>query len=155
VYVAGSPGAVDKPWLGALEYRVLLFIKDLPSVSPSDLVRAGLVKNRKSAYNYARKLAKIGVLQRVKRGVYRVVREAVEKLLRLSVRDTSPKKKRESGGQREGARSVAVFGVDGVVSVSGGRPCFAGLYLDNVRYWAFGRYCQLEREKLVRLLAPV
>jgi hypothetical protein len=72
-------------WIGDYQYRLLLFLSDLEEVRPRDLV-PHFCSNPKSAYAVVRRLEKRGVLKRVGRGVYRVVRDAVRSLLRLPVR---------------------------------------------------------------------
>jgi len=144
----------SKVWIGDSQHRLLLFLRDLEEVRPRDLV-PHFCSSPKSAYVYVRRLEKLGVLRRVARGVYRVVREVVEELLKLPVRRIGAVRNRN--GTRVAPRALASCGLASAargdpLPTAYGRPGYRGLYLDNLRWYGLdGAYRQLHRSRLVAL----
>jgi hypothetical protein len=148
-------------WVGDYQHRLLLFLYDLEELRPRDLV-PHFCSNPKSAYAVVRRLERWGVLRRVARGVYRVVKEVVGQLLRLPVRCIRGGARRGSAVRnRDGttpASSVSVptlstLGSRAVATGSAiaGGSRYLGLFLDNLRWVGLdGRYRQLPRSALLR-----
>jgi hypothetical protein len=102
--VLGS--SVSSGWVSDSTYEVLMYLQSFSTVRPYDLVIAGYCKNSEVAYVYVQRLVKKGVLQRVGRGVYKVVHEVIQKLLKLPIRKISNGKK-----VRKSKQSVSNSGV--------------------------------------------
>jgi len=157
-------------WIGDYQHRLLLFLTDLEEVRPRDLV-PHFCSNPKSAYAVVRRLEKQGVLRRVARGVYRVVKDAVKQLLKLPVRHvrggarrarrsavrnrdgTTPAKSVLACARRFVASPLLVCGGSAAGSAYAcvGRSAYLGLFLDNVRWCGLdGRWHQLPRAGLLR-----
>ena len=137
-------------WVSDSTYEVLMYLQSFSTVRPYDLVIAGYCKNSEVAYVYVQRLVKKGVLQRVGRGVYKVVHEVIQKLLKLPIRKISNGKKVRKTKQ-EVSNSVVRFskGARGLVCgvVGGGSLCvggvgggfgYVGVFFDNVRWVGFG-----------------
>jgi hypothetical protein len=151
-------------WVSDSTYEVLMYLQSFSTVRPYDLVIAGYCKNSETAYVYVQRLVKKGVLQRVGRGIYKVVHEVIQKLLKLPIRKISNGKKVRKSKQgvsdsavrfSKGTRGV-FCGVGGVVEgvggfgLNGGGFGYVGVFFDNVRWVGFdGRFHQLDRDKLL------
>jgi len=138
----------SKVWIGDSQHRLLLFLRDLEEVRPRDLV-PHFCSSPKSAYVYVRRLEKLGVLRRVARGVYRVVREVVEELLKLPVRRIGAVRNRYGTTPRSSPFSLPSPTAD---PADPRRLGYRGLFLDNLRWYGLdGAYRQLPRSRLVAL----
>jgi hypothetical protein len=162
----------EADWVSDKMYEVLNYISQFIVVKPYDLVIAGYCKDPKVAYVYVRRLVVKGVLQRVGRGIYRVVHEVIQKLLRLPVRKLSNGRRvrnskqvvsdsvvrfskwtRGLNGNLSGGLGGGLVGVGGSVGGGGcvgGGLGYVGLFFDNVR-WFGGDGClhQLGRDELL------
>lgn len=155
-----------KEWVSDIAYEILMYLQELETVRPYDLVIANFCKDSKTAYVYIQRLIKKGVLQKTGWGTYKVIHEAIKKLLKLPVRkvSTGKKEKKEKVVRKpEGTRGLEVGGgLGGGVGVGGvfggslfvgggfGSLGYVGLYFDNVRWVGFdGRLHQLERGRLL------
>jgi hypothetical protein len=149
-------------WVSDSTYEVLMYLQSFSTVRPYDLVIAGYCKNSETAYVYVQRLVKKGVLQRVGRGVYKVVHEVIQKLLKLPIRKISNGKKvRKSkqsvsnSGVRFSKGTRGLMCVGGGVGFNGGVSCgggfgYVGLFFDNVRWVGFdGCLHQLGRDGLL------
>jgi hypothetical protein len=172
----GSQLLDSSRWVGDYTYRLLLFLSDLEELRPRDLVPY-FCSNPKSAYSVVRRLERMGVVRRVARGVYRVVGDAVRRLLRLPVRYIRGGARRSPARFANGttpADPATVYaqsstsllpvyyksttsllpvyrGSTAVDPAVAGRPRYLGLFLDNVRrYDPDGRYRQSPRHVLMR-----
>lgn len=158
-----------KDWIGDTEYRIAMFFLNIAEdtlrfgkqavVSPQDLVINKLASSSKLAWKYMYKFMKLGVLEKIKHGLYRIDIAKLYEFLKLPVRKIAAALKnkqngdsinsnRNSGGRNQGngrkhglSASAGggvhfclpfVFGVS-VSSVSWvGQPVFVGFYHDNV-----------------------
>jgi hypothetical protein len=152
-------------WISDLQYAILSRIKEHFVFEPKYLVKWGFAKDGKSAYVYTKRLERLGVIVKSKRGFYQVAHDVVERLLHLPVRMIS-------AGVRL-VKGTRVSCLSGVLSLEGYlpkvagskpsakpsrlvllgpylRPRYLGLFLDNVRGWGVGRYKQLPRDLLLK-----
>jgi len=161
-----------KNWIGDTEYRISMFLLNIAenalrfnkqaTVSPQDLVINKLVSSSKLAWKYVYRFTKLGILEKVKHGLYRIDIAKLYEFLKLPIRKISAALKnkqnrdsinsnRNSGGRNQGSGSrqglsVSVLG-GGVhlslpfVSGSGvfggscswvGVPVVVGFFHDNV-----------------------
>jgi hypothetical protein len=143
-------------WVSDKMYEVLNYVSQFSIIRPYDLVIAGYCKDSKTAYVYIQRLVRRGVLQRVGRGIYRVVHEVVQKLLKLPIRRLRVRKSKQSVSNSvvrfsKGTRCLGglVGGCVGVGGVVGGFG-YVGVFFDNVRWVGFGGgLCQLGRGGLL------
>jgi hypothetical protein len=163
-------GRAEADWVSDKMYDVLNYISQFVIVKPYDLVIAGYCKDPKTAYVYVRRLVVKGVLQRIGRGIYRVVHEVIQKLLRLPVRKLSNGKRVRNSkqvvsdsvvrfskwtrglkcGDGGGLRCGGVGGFGCGVGLNGGGLGYVGLFFDNVRWVGFdGCLHQLGRDELL------
>ena len=129
-------------WLGDREVEILIHLLSFDRFSPVDLV-PHFCKDRKTAYVYVQRLVRKGFVEKVARGVYRLVRDRVEALLRRlpKVRAISRGRRRVGVRQPEGTSAplMAVVGrpatsasvVSYPLRVSG----VSGPFLDNLRFY--------------------
>ncbi len=140
--VLDATGSTRAPsWIGDKLARILEHLLNLTEVMPSWLKAQGFVKDRRQAYVYMQRLARLGVLEKTERyGVYRVRHDVIARLLQLPVRRISegiararqkPQLLANGGGVRRASPC-------GLVVPRGVR--YVGLFVDNVRGVRGGRY---------------
>jgi len=137
----------SRSWLGPTQHKLLQFIANFKYVEPKHLVPS-FAKDRKVAYVYIKRLEKLGVVKKIRRGLYRVIHSNLAKLLHLPVRNISKPRDsatKQSSGVRQ-ANSTSSAGFARSPSLS-----YAGLFLDNLRYRCYGKYHQLGRSSLLSL----
>jgi len=93
-----------KEWVSDIAYEILMYLQELETVRPYDLVLANFCKDSKTAYVYIQRLIKKGVLQKIGWGTYKVIHEAIKKLLKLPVRKLSTGKKEKKEKREEVVR---------------------------------------------------
>jgi len=146
-------------WISDLQYAMLSRIQEYRFFEPRQLVRWGFAKDKKVAYVYAKKLERLGAIVKVGRGLYRVVHDAIAKLLQRPVRMIATGV-RLSKGTRLSKPAGALLDFSGASDPPAGpsklvllgpylRPRYLGLFLDNVRGFRCGRYEQLGRDLLL------
>jgi hypothetical protein len=161
-----------KDWIGDTEYRIAVFLLNIAenalrfgkqvAVSPQDLVINRLASSSKLAWKYMNRLAKLGILEKVRHGLYRIDIAKLYEFLKLPVRKIAQAlKNRQNGkansggrnqgsGSRQGFSALAVSlgggcgGVHCCLPVVGsvgsgvfvnswvGQPVVVGFYHDNV-----------------------
>jgi len=129
--------------IGDKTQRILEIAVKLEIFTPKDLVDAGVCKDSKEAWWWINRLAKkYGVFRKVRHRFYYVVREIALKLLQKPAKRISEGIKRRKAlktdrGSRKtmGTGSFVSAGVVGGVGV-GGVVGYAGLWVDNGRYYA-------------------
>jgi len=132
-------------WVSDVEVRILEYLSNFRFVEPKMLVQGGFCRNGKVAYVYVKRLVVRGLLRKVGRGLYEIVKEKVSKVLHLPVRKLSRRSVvRKSEGTSPG---LGGFGL-GSGSPSGlgsgfGRCCFRGVFFDNVFGWCGGGFVRL------------
>ena len=162
-----SQAVETKDWIGDTEYRVAMFLLNIAEnalrfnkqavVSPQDLVINKLASNSKLAWKYVYRFAKLGILEKIKHGLYRIDIAKLYEFLKLPVRKIAqalknrqnkakPGGRNQGNGRRQGL-SVSVGLVGGGVHLSlplvgsgvfvgsvswVGVPVFVGFYHDNV-----------------------
>jgi len=140
----------SKEILGDREQRFLELILQLERFTPRDLIEKGFAKDRKEAWWWINivGIKRLGVVMKLGRGLYAVIREKALKLIQKPVKRISEGIKRRrivktDGGsrQRMGTRScLFVEGVAGSVGLFvgcgvGGVLGYAGLWIDNGRFY--------------------
>jgi len=129
-----SSSSKGREWVSDITYEILMYLQELETVRPYDLVLANFCKDPKTAYVYIQRLVKKGVLQKSGWGTYRVIREAIKKLLKLPVRKVSTGKKEKKEKKEkvvrkpEGTRGLVCGVVGGGLGgvVGGGSLCVGG-----------------------------
>jgi hypothetical protein len=116
-----------KDWIGDTEYRVAMFFLNIAEnalrfgkqafVSPQDLVVNKLASSSKLAWKYMYRFTKLGILEKVKHGLYRIDIAKLYEFLKLPVRkiaaalnrrngnSNSISSNRNSGGRNQGSGS--------------------------------------------------
>jgi hypothetical protein len=117
-----------KGWIGDTEYRIAVFLLNIAenalnrgreaAVSPQDLVINRLASSSKLAWKYVYRFTKLGILERVKHGLYRIDIAKLYEFLKLPVRKIATALKnrqngnsnsisgnRNSGGRNQGSGS--------------------------------------------------
>jgi hypothetical protein len=148
-------------WISDLHYAILSRIKGYFVFEPKLLVKWGFAKDEKCAYVYTKRLERLGVIVRSKRGSYRVVHNVVERLLQLPIRMISTDVRLRKGTRV--SSPLGVLSLEGYLPKVASskpsklillgpylRPRYLGLFLDNIRGWSCGRYKQLPRELLLK-----
>ncbi len=129
INLSQNPGkdSASIDWLGSLEYRILSRVAELglTQFTPKEL---GLDVDRRRLHDALKRLVKRGILQRVARGLYRVVVD-LARVLSLNVRDTRGGERSKRGKDRATRRDGTRVSLGGVVGGCGVR----GFFLDNVR----------------------
>gem|GEM_PF-6019100 len=157
---APQPRTGVEGWLGPLEHAVLSRVLELglSVFRPREL---GLGVDRRRVWDALQRLVRRGVLERVSRGVYRVVAD-LGQVLGLRVRRLPGK---DRAGEGDGTRGAvgAWCGSAGFAGAGGSRPRSCGLYrcglcgvegpfLDNVRGVSVsGRVVRGDRGRVRRL----
>jgi len=127
-----------KDWVGDTEYRIGMLLLNIAEnalnrgkdavISPQDLVTGKLASSSKLAWKYVNKFAKLGILEKVRHGLYRIDIAKLYEFLKLPVRKIAQalknrqNSKANSGGRNQGNGSRQGFSASGVslVSVLGG-----------------------------------
>jgi hypothetical protein len=129
-----------KDWIGDTEYRISMFFLNIAEnalnrgreafVSPQDLVINKLASSSKLAWKYVYRFTKLGILEKIKRGLYRIDIAKLYEFLKLPVRKiaTALKNKQHgngdlnsitsksgSGGRNQGSGSRHGFSASGLV----------------------------------------
>lgn len=129
-------------WVSDVEVRILEYLSNFRFVEPKMLVQGGFCRNGKVAYVYVKRLVVRGLLRKVGRGLYEIVKEKVSKVLHLPVRKLS----RRSVVRKSEGTSPGLSGSGLGPSPSGpslGRCCFRGVFFDNVFGWCGGGFVRL------------
>jgi len=137
-------------WLGDREVEILIHLLSFDRFSPVDLV-PHFCKDRKSAYVYVQRLVRKGFVEKVARGVYRVIRNKVESILRSlpKVRAISRGRRKAGVRQPEGTGAPSTAAPVTVAVPAAGRPTVgasavsyplrvsgvSGPLLDNLRFY--------------------
>jgi len=130
-------------WFGDREVEILIHLLSFDRFSPVDLV-PHFCKDRKSAYVYVQRLVRKGFVEKVARGVYRVIRNKVESVLRSlpKVRAISRGKRRAGVRQPEDTSSAPLMAVVGRPATSASVVSYplrvsgvSGPFLDNLRFY--------------------
>lgn len=117
-----SSSKKEREWVSDITYEILMYLQELETVRPYDLVLANFCKDPKTAYVYIQRLIKKGVLQKSGWGTYKVIHEAIKKLLKLPVRKVSTGKKEKKEKKEKVVRKSE--GTRGLVG--GGLKCVGG-----------------------------
>jgi hypothetical protein len=158
-----------KDWVGDTEYRIGMLLLNIAEnalnrgkdavISPQDLVTGKLASSSKLAWKYVNKFAKLGILEKVRHGLYRIDIAKLYEFLKLPVRKIAQAlKNRQNGdkansggrnqgsGSRQGLLALVLGGGGGGVLLSVplagfggfsggfwvGLPVVVGFYYDNV-----------------------
>jgi len=97
-----------KDWIGDTEYRIAMFFLNIAEdtlrfgkqavVSPQDLVINKLASSSKLAWKYMYKFMKLGVLEKIKHGLYRIDIAKLYEFLKLPVRKIAAALKNKQNG---------------------------------------------------------
>ncbi len=140
--VLDATGSARAPsWIGDKLARILEHLLNLTEVMPSWLKALGFVRDRRQAYVYVQRLARLGVLEKTERyGVYRVRHDVIARLLQLPVRRISEgiARARQRFQLSTNGGGVRRASPCGFVVLRGIRYC--GLFVDNVRGVRGGGY---------------
>ncbi|MCC6055261.1 MAG: hypothetical protein LM583_01100 [Desulfurococcaceae archaeon] len=137
-----------KDWIGDTEYRVAMFLLNIAenalrfnkqaTVSPQDLVINKLASSSKLAWKYVYRFTKLGILEKIKHGLYRIDIAKLYEFLKLPIRkiaaalknkqssdrgkENSISSNRNSGGRNQGNGRRQGFSASGLLvsSVLGG-----------------------------------
>jgi len=102
-----------KDWIGDTEYRISMFLLNIAenalrfnkqaTVSPQDLVINKLASSSKLAWKYVYRFTKLGILEKVKHGLYRIDIAKLYEFLKLPIRKiaTALKNKQNGNGGKE------------------------------------------------------
>jgi hypothetical protein len=149
-----------KDWIGDTEYRISMFFLNIAEnalnrgreafVSPQDLVINKLASSSKLAWKYVYRFTKLGILEKIKHGLYRIDIAKLYEFLKLPVRkiaaalknkqssdrgkENSITSKRSSGGRNQGKGSRQGLSV----SALGGGGCGVHCCLPFVGSVGFG-----------------
>ena len=103
-----SQAVETKDWIGDTEFRIAMFLLNIAEdslrfgkqafVSPQDLVINKLASSSKLAWKYMYKFMKLGVLEKVKHGLYRIDIAKLYEFLRLPVRKIATALKNRQNG---------------------------------------------------------
>jgi ribosomal protein L19E len=130
-----------KNWIGDTEYRIAMFFLNIAEdalnkgrealVSPQDLVINKLASNSKVAWKYVYRFTKLGILEKVKHGLYRIDIAKLYEFLKLPVRKIAQalknrQNKAKPGGRNQGNGSRQGFSASGLLVSSVGGGCGGG-----------------------------
>ena len=124
-----------KDWIGDTEFRIGMFLLNIAEdslrfgkqavVSPQDLVISRLASSSKLAWKYVNRFVKLGILEKVKHGLYRIDIAKLYEFLKLPVRkiaqalknrrngdsissNSKPGGRNQGSGSRQGFSALAV-----------------------------------------------
>jgi len=136
-----------KDWIGDTEYRIAMFFLNIAEdalrfckqavVSPQDLVINKLASSSKLAWKYVYRFTKLGILEKIKHGLYRIDIAKLYEFLKLPIRKIAAALKnkqngdsinsnRNSGGRNQGNGSRHGFSAS-VLGLGGG--CGGGVHV--------------------------
>jgi hypothetical protein len=147
-----------KDWIGDTEYRIGMLLLNIAEnalsrgkdavISPQDLVAGKLASSTKLAWKYVNRLAKLGILEKVRHGLYRIDIAKLYEFLKLPVRKISVALKNRqngdkanSGGRNQGSGSRQGLSASGLGGGGGGVHCslpLAGSGSGGVSFGGFG-----------------
>ena len=144
----GNNKQFSNQFIGDVEYRILSsFVESgLEKMSLSNIASSVGINVRK-AWQIIQRLSKRGFVEKVSRGIYKITELGKKAIASLPIRKLSRNTEASVG------KAVGTSVASGVCLNGGGfaKPVSLGLFLDNVRYYAFGEYHQLGRERLLSL----
>jgi len=145
---AVETSSTGKQWLGDTEHRIAMFLLSIAEnalnrgaqafVSPQDLVVNRFTSNSKVAWKYTNKFARLGILEKIKHGLYRIDIAKLYELLKLPVRKIaltlknrqngdSISSNRNSGGRNQGNDSRQGLSAS-ALGLGGGGGCGGGVH---------------------------